>query len=143
MNIFYRKGFKYQLMETVAVQTEVRPAEDIITSFYEIHSTGLVVGKAGYAWDGPSGPTFDTKTFMRGSLIHDIVYQAMREGLLPWGDGNKDAADLELYRICREDGMHRFRAHYVLKAVQKCGGKEGVNPYRIYSAPDKKALPPC
>ena len=35
-----------------------------------------------YAWDGPSGPTFDTPTNMRASLFHDILCQAIEEGLL-------------------------------------------------------------
>ena len=133
MNIKYRKGFKYQLMEAVAVQTSVTPFDDIATDFYEILSTGLVVIKKGYAWDGPSGPTIDSKTFMRGSLVHDVFYQAMRTGMLGWK--HKAVADLELYKICREDGMHRFRARYVLKAVQKCGGKSKTNPYKIHTAP--------
>ena len=32
-----------------------------------------------YAWDGPSGPTIDTSNSMRASLVHDVLYQAMRE----------------------------------------------------------------
>ena len=37
---------------------------------------------ARYAWDGASGPTFDTKDTMTPSLIHDAFYQLMREGVL-------------------------------------------------------------
>ena len=119
-NILYRKGYKYQLAKTYAEQTPVRPPEDIHGDFYEILSTGLVVAKMGYAWDGASGPTIDTRSFMRGSLVHDILYQAIGEGrlALSW----RPTADRELYRICREDGMWKFRAHYVLRAVRKLGG---------------------
>jgi hypothetical protein len=34
----------------------------------------------------------------------------------------REDADQELHRICREDGMTRFRAWYVLKAVRKGAG---------------------
>jgi hypothetical protein len=76
--------------------------------------------KAGYAWDGPSGPTFDTKTFMRGSLVHDALYGLLREGLL---DKNyRLQADEILGRICRSDGMNLFRVWYVVKAVKRFAG---------------------
>ncbi len=35
-----------------------------------------------YAWDGPSGPTFDTPTNMRASLFHDALCQLINDGLL-------------------------------------------------------------
>ena len=35
--------------------------------------------KPGYAWDGASGPTIDTKNTVAASMIHDILYQFMRE----------------------------------------------------------------
>ena len=76
----------------------------------------------GYAWDGPSGPTIDTKNFMRGSLVHDGLYQLMREGLLAHEEYRKSADDL-LRDICVEDGMSKFRAWYVHRAVRISGGK--------------------
>lgn len=78
-------------------------------------SAWLVIS-AGYAWDGPSGPTIDTKSFMRGSLIHDALYQLLRHGVLP--ENHRKMADDELWRICRADGMNRFRAWYVRKMVR-------------------------
>jgi hypothetical protein len=38
--------------------------------------------KNGYAWDGPSGPTLDTKDSMRASLYHDVLWQAIAEKLI-------------------------------------------------------------
>ena len=43
---------------------------------------GELIAHPHYAWDGPSGPTFDTPTNMRASLFHDINCQAISEGLL-------------------------------------------------------------
>ena len=39
--------------------------------------SGIVI-KEGYAWDGASGPTFDTRASFKASLVHDAFYQCMR-----------------------------------------------------------------
>ena len=118
--IRYRAGCKYQLAETYSAETVVCSDEKIETDFIDLDKEGLLTIRAGYAWDGPSGPTFDTKSFMRGSLVHDALYQLMRGGHLP--SSCREDADQELHRICREDGMNRFRAWYVLLGVRKGAG---------------------
>jgi hypothetical protein len=93
---------------------------DVAHEFFQICGNKLTV-KAGYRWDGPSGPTVDTKNFMSPSLIHDVLFQAMREDLI-----NRDLftiANNELYMQCRERGMSRFRSWYVKKGVQWFGKK--------------------
>jgi hypothetical protein len=86
-----------------------------------LHTNGMIkVGKF-FEWDGPSGFTIDTKNFMRGSLLHDAIYRLIRVGALPWSV--KEYADGVLYRSCIEDGMSRFRARYVYKAVREFGHK--------------------
>lgn len=72
-----------------------------------------------YIWDGPSGPAIDTKTFMRGSLVHDALYQLMREGRLD--RKHRKYADQLLRKICIEDGMAKWRAWYVYHAVRMFG----------------------
>jgi len=118
--IQYRAGYKYQLAADYSTAVESSPEEKIESNYIELTKEGLLTIKSGYAWDGPSGPTFDTKTFMRGSLVHDALYQLMRNGHL--SADCRLAADQELYRICREDGMNRFRAKYVLFGVRKAAG---------------------
>lgn len=71
----------------------------------------------GYAWDGPSGPTIDARNLMRGSLIHDALYQLIREGYLP--QEYRNAADLLLKRLCIEDGMNKIKAWLIYQAVSK------------------------
>lgn len=117
--IFYNSGYKYQLKENYSHQTPF-VGDQISTDFILLTSTGLLVIKKGYAWDGPSGPTFDTPDFMRGSLVHDALYQLMRESQLD--RRYKDAADRMLQAICIEDGMPRFLAAIVYQAVKKFGG---------------------
>lgn len=106
--IRYRAGgYKYQLIDDYAVDTGIRgfAAE---TRYVGITPAGRVFIRAGYAWDGPSGPTIDTGSSLRGSLVHDALYQLMRLGLLP--EDCRARADAILEEICVEDGMWRFRA---------------------------------
>lgn len=118
--IRYRSGYKYQLVEEYSVAVNIRPAEHIDMDYIALNTDGLLTVKKSYAWDGPSGPTMDTKNFMRGSLVHDALYQLMRDGYLP--ETFRKQADLELRRICREDGMSKFRAWYVLLGVRNGAG---------------------
>ena len=116
--IYYRSGYKYQLKEAAAVLTEIRPDGDkVIERYIRLGTDGRLEIADGYAWDGPSGPAIDTKNFMRGSLVHDALYQLMRDGGLDKSKWRK-AADDELARICREDGMTRWRAWWVRTAVR-------------------------
>jgi len=86
---------------------------------------GLLTLAHGFWWNGPSGPTVDTKTFMRGSLVHDALYRLIRVGLIPFH--YRDYADALLYQICKEDGMVGFRAKYAFQAVHT-GGVDSALP---------------
>lgn len=125
----YRKlgRYKYQLMQAYASNIEIEK-EDIETKFIILTVDGELIIKDRYAWDGPSGPTIDTKTFMRGSLVHDALYQLMREMHLDYREHRKYADDL-LKKICLEDGMSRFRAWYVHKSV-RIFGEKNARPYQ-------------
>lgn len=119
--IWYRAGYEYQLASDYVVKVAVEPLEPIVAMFLELTTAGVLLIRAGYAWDGPSGPALDTKNFMRGSLVHDALYQLMREGHLAparW----RAVADAELRRICREDGMSAIRAWWVYQGVRFGGG---------------------
>ena len=133
--IKYRSGYKYQLVEEHQVKVGVLPKNDIKTDFIELSTEGMLIIKKGYAWDGPSGPTIDTPNFMRGSLVHDALYQLLRNELIDeeW----RDEADEELRRICCEDGMPKICAGWVYIAVRKWG-KVAASPEskkKIHKAP--------
>jgi hypothetical protein len=114
----YTKGYKYQLEQNEYFKTDIFEY-DIEWKFIRVKPSGIVVIKSGYAWDGPSGPTFDTKNFMRGSLIHDALYELMDRDLLPVTF--KDYADDYLIKVCAEDGMSTLRQWWVYEAVQAFG----------------------
>jgi hypothetical protein len=115
--IAYKGGYKYQLKQNCAVEIEIKPDQGISTEFIELDTQGMLKIKRGYAWDGPSGPTLDTLTFMRGSLVHDALYQLMRGRHL---DHNtcRETADRILRRICKQDGMWSVRAWWVYHGVR-------------------------
>ncbi|PJZ27668.1 hypothetical protein [Leptospira kmetyi] len=120
------RNYKYQLVKPYSFQTEIKTNSPLqignpdVKIFVDLNRDGMLNIEAGYAWDGPSGPTIDTKTFMRGSLVHDALYQLMREEKLD-RDGYRETADRILKKICLEDGMNSFRAAYVYKFVRWFG----------------------
>jgi Protein of unknown function (DUF1353) len=127
MAIFYKKRirYKYTLFADYAHQTELRPNEIIeIRPVITLDPNGLLTIKKGYAWDGPSGPTIDTPNFMRGSLVHDALYQLMRAELLP--QANREYADILLREVCIESGMSRSRAWVVYFAVRRFGASSAA-----------------
>ncbi|AXR59861.1 DUF1353 domain-containing protein [Leptospira mayottensis] len=126
------KNYKYQLVKPYSFQTTILTNTPIQIEiprarvFVNLNQEGLLDINAGYAWDGPSGPTIDTKTFIRASLVHDALYQLMREEKLDRIKYREDADQL-LKRICLEDGMNSFRAAYVYKFV-RWFGKSSTKP---------------
>jgi hypothetical protein len=119
--IAYKSGYKYQLKESYSVQIDIRPDAAIDAEYLALTTEGVLTVKKGYAWDGPSGPTVDTLNFMRGSLVHDALYQLMRERLLD-GIRYRKTADRLLQAMCREDGMSALRAWGVYQGVRFGGG---------------------
>ena len=113
--IAYRKGYKYQLAEPYKISIPIYN-RDVTMPFVTLSRTGLLTIKAGYAWDGPSGPAIDTLNFMRGSLVHDVLYQMIRLGHLD--RGARVIADDLLKKICIQDGMSKARAWWVYWAVK-------------------------
>jgi hypothetical protein len=82
-------------------------------------SMPLLTVRAGYAWNGASGPTLDTDATMDASLVHDSLYQITRLGVLP--SSARKPADRAFRRILLEDGMHPWRAAIWYYGVRLCG----------------------
>ena len=135
--IAYKSGYKYQLKAEYAVQIDIRPATPIDIEYVALTTAGVLTIREGYAWDGPSGPTIDTLNFMRGSLVHDALYQLMRERQLDEGT-YRDAADRLLQKICKEDGMSTLRAWTVYEGVHFFGepSADPANDKPVTRAPE-------
>jgi len=131
--IRYKDGYKYVLNDDYAVQLEIKPEIFIYSDFIRFDTDGILYIKKGYAWDGPSGPAIDTKNFMRGSLVHDALYQLLREGRL--AAQRREAADHELWKICLQDGMTWLRAWWVYQGVRLGGGPAASVESHVLEAP--------
>lgn len=110
-------SYKYRLLER---ESWILDLAETYAGEYLTLNAGMLTIKAGYMWDGPSGPTVDTENFMRASCVHDALYQLIREGVLPLKPHRK-RADKLLLKICKEDGMGLIRRHYVYQAVRWFG----------------------
>ena len=119
--ISYKGGYKYQLKADYTTKINIIPSQPIETEYIRLAQDGEITMKNGYAWDGPSGPTIDTLNFMRGSLVHDALYQLIREGYLDT-EQHREYADILLQKICKEDGMSTIRAWWVYQGVRFGGG---------------------
>ena len=114
--IRYKDGYKYQLYEPYTISLPwLTYLPDYECDFIKVFGPALTVEK-GYAWDGPSGPTWDSKNSMRASLVHDALYQLMRVGAIP--EAARADADDTLYNLCVEDGMFQWRAWSWWKGVR-------------------------
>jgi len=133
--IEYRRGYKYQLDTDYMTRLSFGPREDIKTYYITFLADRTFSIKKGYAWDGMSGGMVDTKSSMRGSLIHDALYWLLRQNFLPMT--MRSEVDNELKRICATDGMWKWR--YTLHNWGLgFGGTSAALPSatkRIYRAP--------
>lgn len=114
-HIYYKSGYKYQLALDYSVETGILGVH-AVTEWIQLEPDGKLYIRKGYAWDGPSGPTFDTPDSMRGSLVHDALAQLVRLGLL--GKEWRRKIDNLLHDICVEDGMWHPRAEMWEEAVK-------------------------
>jgi len=121
--VYYKNNYKYVLDEDFAIHTatyginiKLPENKDIVTEFIVFRVDGILIIKKGFLWDGPSGPTVDTDSFMRGALVHDALYRLMRCGFIDYKKHRRAVDDL-MKAICKADGMNWFRRWYVHRAV--------------------------
>ena len=70
-------------------------------------SSGLLILRLGFWWNGASDPAVDTPDTVLGSMVHDIACTYCMGGYVLPGY----LARHRLYRdVCRSQGMTRFRA---------------------------------
>jgi len=120
--IKYKKGFKYILKQELSLECEIIPIDIIIDAeFVHLTCERLTIMK-GYAWDGASGPTIDTANTIFPSLVHDALYQLMREGYLD-PDIYRMSADKLFLELLEREGMSYIRRTIWFKMIRKFGSK--------------------
>jgi len=116
------RDWKYSIATSFETGTEIA-SEEIIRAdldYVVLYPDGRLCIKKGYAWNGASGPTFDTPSWMRASLVHDALYQLIRTGRLPLK--TRAYADTLMREMCLADGMLWVRAWYSYLFVSAFGG---------------------
>ena len=98
----YKKisAYKYEIKEDITVDLFGDFYTDFSHEYFELKSGKLTI-KAGYCYDGCSGPTIDTKSNMLAGLVHDVLYQAIRKKLLH-----------ECYRKDADENLRYFMRKY-------------------------------
>ncbi len=127
------KNWKYELLEPEICYIEQLPECETeyigLRTVTSAPEASVLVVKSRYAWDGASGPTFDTPTNMRASLFHDALCQLIREGLLD-GKYRKYADEL-------------LRAHMLEDQLKDADGLlviYGADGQVLYQSKKKKGL---
>lgn len=125
--VLYRDGGRYQVF--VDFYCPVPEVVGMVHEKYkgryiELDVDGCLLVKEGYAWDGPSGPAMHTSAFMRPSLVHDVLYELIRDGVYDTetADYWRREADDVLFRLGREDGMWAVRSWWTYLGVRAFGG---------------------
>lgn len=123
--------YKYRLAKDYRINTGIMPSAH---NDYISLDKGILIVKKHYAWDGSSW-SFDKNSIV-ASLVHDALYQLMRERLL--NKKHRQAADL-LYRdICIACGLWKIHANFRYKMLRMFG-KGAVKTKR---RPNKSLLAP-
>ena len=90
---------------------------------YASSKDGILSVKKGYAWDGASGPVINTRDTLVASLVHDVLYQAMRLNLIKPSKENRKIADKNFFEILKMNGVNSFRSKVWYLAVKLFGKK--------------------
>lgn len=105
----------YQIVHPVTLSFPAYAARlrQLSGAYWQTHTDGTIDVRAGYCWDGPSGPAINDEASVVASLVHDIlctrVLARPRRWLYPCGYFRAH----RLYRmVCRAQGMPAFRAWY-------------------------------
>lgn len=132
MQLIYKKGYKYQLQREWFTDTLITLNKPIDTEYIRMDTSGMLTIKRGYAFDGASGPTIDSKNSMKGSLAHDALYQLIRGNYLL--SEHRKIADELLRDICIKEGMWKPRAwtwYYAVRATAKKSSTHETRKLRV------------
>ena len=148
-------GEKYKGLGIVCVAGGGFEHSDIIVRPVVIGSDDpeLVI-KPGFGWDGASGPTWDTKSSMLASCVHDAMYMWLRNDprfYYETGSGRYKTsewenwrmyADAMLYQLCLGGGMWKWRARMWYEGVRNFGREAASSRSRRKQRNMKAVWPP-
>ena len=124
------EGYKYTVEEQLSIPVpllavgndQINPGQGFGREGYYYCDNGVLTIAKGYSWDGASGPTWDSPDTLTPSLVHDVLYQAIREGVLD--KKFRFEADLTFYKLMRDRTISMWghtRAFYFFVGVRLFG----------------------
>ena len=148
INFYVLEPFKYQLAKPVTFNSGLSPQgmmngnDFIVCNNVRLYQFGTLRIDPGFRWDGASGPTMDTPSTFKASLVHDALYMLIREGHLRKSDRGR--CDEILYYILVAEGMWKWRAKiwlwfiklfgaYAVKRKKKLMDKRNLHRIREYN----------
>ena len=119
INFATRSDYRYEIreIEVLELPAHLKAPARVKHDFFEI-VRDRIIAEAWYNWNGASY-IIDTLMNFHSSLFHDIIYQAIKEGLLApehrkWGD--------QVYRyVAMQHGMPRWLANTEYAALRLFG----------------------
>ena len=122
--------YKYYLEETVSIQTSLRPVQSaIVPGYIFLGVDGKMIIYSRYAWDGATGGV-NFKGNRLAVLVHDAIYQLIREGLIDVSV--KEQADKDLRDMMIAEGSWKWVANFFYFCVSKFGNVFATRKKKIY-----------
>lgn len=119
------KGYKFKLIEDFTFSFHMtKTHKPVFLEFLHFDPFGLVgriTLKAGYHWDGPSGPTIDRMENMGPSAKHDGKFQLFRDDHLDW-ETEFELSNEAMRDDCKAAGMWGTWAGLYNKGLNEFGG---------------------
>lgn len=113
--------YKFKVEENFSIELPFK-IPDFVHPYASLKD-GILSVKRGYAWDGASGPVINTRDTLVASLVHDVLYQAMRLNLIKSSEENKKIADKNFFEILKMNGVNSIRSKVWYLAVKLFGKK--------------------
>ena len=116
--------YKFKLEENFSIELPYKIAD--FEHPYASSKDSILSVKRGYAWDGASGPIINTQDTLVASLVHDVLYQAMRLNLIKSSKENRKIADKNFFEILKMHGVNSIRRKVWYFAVRFFGKKSTI-----------------
>ena len=113
--------YKFKVEENFSIELPFK-IPDFVHPYASLKD-GILSVKRGYAWDGASGPIINTRDTLVASLVHDVLYQAMRLNLIKPSKENRKIADKNFFEILKMNGVNSIRRKVWYLAVKLFGKK--------------------
>lgn len=113
--------YKFKVEENFSIELPFK-IPDFVHPYASLKD-GILSVKRGYAWDGASGPVINTRDTLVASLVHDVLYQAMRLNLIKSSEENKKITDKNFFEILKMNGVNSIRRKVWYFAVRFFGKK--------------------